>query len=111
MVICGTCGNNSCNGGYGEVDGKTCADCEGAYKKMETEKPPVDDENLKMSIEASKLANYLTRHRRWYKTAFNGDFTYIDWRSTEDHLAEVIYEFYKKQSSKNRASLPTSGQS
>lgn len=31
MVICGTCGNNCCNGGSGEVDGKPCPDCDSAY--------------------------------------------------------------------------------
>ena len=37
MVICGTCGNNCCNGGYGP-DGKgTCPDCPDAYLKQETE--------------------------------------------------------------------------
>ena len=38
MVVCGTCGNNCCNGGYGEVIGKepgttmTCPDCPAAYE-------------------------------------------------------------------------------
>ena len=36
IVICGTCGNNTCNGGYGEVDGKRCIDCESAYKIFES---------------------------------------------------------------------------
>jgi len=37
MVVCGTCGNNCCNGGYGEVMGPeagttiTCPDCPEAY--------------------------------------------------------------------------------
>lgn len=31
IVLCGTCGNNTCNGGYGEVDGKECSDCPYAY--------------------------------------------------------------------------------
>jgi hypothetical protein len=35
MVVCPTCGNNSCNGGYGEVDGKECPDCPKAYKLMD----------------------------------------------------------------------------
>lgn len=30
-IRCGTCGNNTCNGGYGEVDGKHCPDCPEAY--------------------------------------------------------------------------------
>lgn len=33
VVICGKCGNNSCNGGHGEVDGKTCDQCPSAYKE------------------------------------------------------------------------------
>jgi len=32
VVICGKCGNNTCNGGYGEVDGEECDACESAYK-------------------------------------------------------------------------------
>lgn len=31
VVICGKCGNNTCNGGYGEVDGKQCDACPSAY--------------------------------------------------------------------------------
>jgi len=32
IVICGKCGNNTCNGGYGTVDGKECDECESAYE-------------------------------------------------------------------------------
>lgn len=38
VVICGTCGNNCCNGGYGEVIEvdpgtiMTCPDCPSAYE-------------------------------------------------------------------------------
>lgn len=32
VVLCGKCGNNTCNGGYGEVDGKQCDVCESAYE-------------------------------------------------------------------------------
>jgi hypothetical protein len=31
MVTCGTCGNNCCNGGYGEINGAKCPDCPAAY--------------------------------------------------------------------------------
>ena len=37
VIICGTCGNNCCNGGYGEVMGPApgttmvCPDCPSAY--------------------------------------------------------------------------------
>ncbi len=30
-VICPKCGNNCCNGGYGEIDGETCDVCPDAY--------------------------------------------------------------------------------
>jgi len=33
MIVCGTCGNNTCNGVYGEIDGKDCMDCRSAYEK------------------------------------------------------------------------------
>lgn len=32
VVICGKCGNNTCNGGHGTVDGKECDECESAYQ-------------------------------------------------------------------------------
>lgn len=32
IVMCGKCGNNCCNGGYGEVDGKKCDACPSAYE-------------------------------------------------------------------------------
>lgn len=32
VVICGKCGNNTCNGGYGTVDGKECDACPSAYE-------------------------------------------------------------------------------
>ena len=32
VVICGKCGNNTCNGGYGEVDAKECDTCPSAYE-------------------------------------------------------------------------------
>jgi hypothetical protein len=35
MVICATCGNNCCNGGYGTVDGVECTDCPEAYHFQE----------------------------------------------------------------------------
>lgn len=31
VTICGKCGNNTCNGGYGEIDGKDCDQCPSAY--------------------------------------------------------------------------------
>lgn len=31
VVVCGKCGNNTCNGGYGTVDGVTCDQCPSAY--------------------------------------------------------------------------------
>lgn len=34
MIVCGTCGNNCCNGGSGTVDGKPCPDCDNAYAKQ-----------------------------------------------------------------------------
>lgn len=32
VVICGKCGNNSCNGGSGTVDGEPCDECDSAYE-------------------------------------------------------------------------------
>lgn len=34
VLICGTCGNNCCNGGHGEVDGNPCPDCDAAYAEQ-----------------------------------------------------------------------------
>ncbi len=33
MVLCGVCGNNTCNGGYGEVNGVDCPNCPSAYEE------------------------------------------------------------------------------
>jgi hypothetical protein len=33
VVICGKCGNNTCNGGYGIVDGLPCDQCPSAYEE------------------------------------------------------------------------------
>jgi hypothetical protein len=34
VVICGKCGNNSCNGGYGKLpDGTPCDQCPSAYEE------------------------------------------------------------------------------
>jgi hypothetical protein len=36
MVVCGKCGNNCCNGGYGELpDGSPCDACPSAYDLQE----------------------------------------------------------------------------
>jgi hypothetical protein len=32
-VFCGTCGNNCCNAGYGEIEGQECSDCPDAHEK------------------------------------------------------------------------------
>jgi hypothetical protein len=32
VVICGACGNNTCNGGSGTIDGKPCEHCDDAYE-------------------------------------------------------------------------------
>jgi hypothetical protein len=40
MVICGNCGNNCCNGGFGTLsDGSACSECESAYDKQNAEYP------------------------------------------------------------------------
>ena len=33
VVICGKCNNNTCNGGYGTIDGVKCDQCPEAYKE------------------------------------------------------------------------------
>lgn len=43
MIVCGTCGNNTCNGGYGLVNDETCTDCPSAYEAffaLPDEAPP-----------------------------------------------------------------------
>ena len=38
MVVCGKCGNNCCNGTYGELeDGTLCQECPTAYDIQEKE--------------------------------------------------------------------------
>ncbi len=31
VILCGMCGNNTCNGGYGEINGHVCEYCPSAY--------------------------------------------------------------------------------
>jgi len=47
FVRCGKCGNNCCNGGYGEIDGKPCDACSFAYEMQCSEKPPKFSEEYK----------------------------------------------------------------
>ncbi len=35
MIICGTCGNNCCNGAYGKIGEKVCEDCPSAYEEQD----------------------------------------------------------------------------
>ncbi len=35
VVYCGTCHNNTCNGGYGTIDNKPCPDCKSAYAEYD----------------------------------------------------------------------------
>lgn len=44
IVICGKCGNNCCNGGYGEVTGETCDACPSAYELQDKGKPSEPEE-------------------------------------------------------------------
>lgn len=40
MVVCGKCGNNSCNGGYGALpDGSDCDACTFAYDMQDDGEP------------------------------------------------------------------------
>ena len=35
VIICGKCGNNTCNGGYGVLaNGETCDECPNAYEQQ-----------------------------------------------------------------------------
>ena len=34
-IICGKCGNNTCNGGYGTVNGEQCDQCPSAYEEYQ----------------------------------------------------------------------------
>ena len=45
MVVCGKCGNNSCNAGYGSINGAECDTCPSAY----------DKQNREAAIECRKL--------------------------------------------------------
>lgn len=41
MVVCGKCGNNACNSGYGTLpDGSLCDECPGAYEMQCREPVP-----------------------------------------------------------------------
>ena len=42
VVICGNCGNNCCNGGYGQVDGVDCTYCSEAYELQDLYKEDIN---------------------------------------------------------------------
>jgi len=42
-VICGKCGNNTCNGGYGEINGEKCDQCPSAYAEDQSIANEKDD--------------------------------------------------------------------
>ena len=46
MFVCSSCGNNTCNGGYGIVNGETCEECPNAYEAffaLANEPPPPEE--------------------------------------------------------------------
>lgn len=45
MVLCGTCGMNTCSGGSGEVGGEPCPDCSEAYQ---IHKHPTEEQTAKL---------------------------------------------------------------
>lgn len=53
-VVCPACGNNCCNSGHGEVDGKPCTVCPQAYE-VQSHGPPdgfkLTDEYVRWSRE------------------------------------------------------------
>jgi len=55
FVRCGICGNNCCNAGHGEIDGKECPGCESTYELQAREPDPVfDDEYMKLKIKEAE---------------------------------------------------------
>lgn len=54
MVVCGACGNNCCNGGYGKsTDGTDCTYCPSAYEMQKY------DNGIKYYISKSKLRKHV----------------------------------------------------
>lgn len=52
MVICGTCGNNSCNAGRGSLEnGEPCPDCDESIKYFENTPTPPKPDNYKQLME------------------------------------------------------------
>jgi hypothetical protein len=61
MFRCGTCDNNSCNGGFGTINGEKCKDCPEAYEL---------DFNLKL--------NLFQKFREWiYHTKLRTSFYHL----------------------------------
>ena len=84
MVRCGTCGNNCCNGGSGELDdGSKCQDCESAYKKQETGPTNEDkiflyDKLVDKLDKTNLLAHYLDNYIRYLRDELANDITPSD---------------------------------
>lgn len=56
MVVCGVCGNNTCNAGTGRtVKGIDC-DCEDAYEMFNMDNPPNEKDTKEKIRKEEKLA-------------------------------------------------------
>jgi hypothetical protein len=65
MIICWQCGNNTCNAGYGEIDGKPCDVCPTAHNyqdKYWNERPQGLKSAMLITIEWIKGRFRLLKH-------------------------------------------------
>ena len=79
--ICGKCGNNTCNGGYGEIDNKKCDQCPSAYENYSSFSKGV---NMKLIDNMKSVDECMTIHR--YS---NGYMVEVSGRNEEDDYENV----------------------
>ena len=58
-VLCGTCGNPTCNAGYGQVDGVQCTDCPSAYKACEMWR--IDPHSIRFTKKPANFKNWFEK--------------------------------------------------
>ena len=93
------CGNNCCNGTYGEIDGKPCPDCPDAYKKQANETPPIFHPlyikaKIKQSQKSLDKALQVTKKQKIKRFLFTPQIQFVWYKMLRPFLRGLKGEFY-----------------
>ena len=82
MVLCNVCGQNTCSGGYGEVNGERCTSCPDAYaydaaRDKSLEPPPgpgiTAEERFTMGMSPEASAKFIAENPKAFELWKNND--------------------------------------